>query len=281
MTIDLAVLAVLFFAGGLGLWSGAIRQVAHLGGLIAGWFAARPLAQLLGPLAAKQFGYPLLVTTIGCSFACFFVVYVVSVFALRFLLARFLPDGERGTLNRLGGFVLGAAKAAILVFVALSLVVFAEKFLLKLWPGFKKEADPSLSIRLARHHGLFASLPAVGGLEKILNASRDPQAAAKLAEDPDFQALSRDPRVRGMVDDQGIRRALQDGDVASLLGSVRVLDALNDPKFMERLTRFDSGGAPEPTPARPAATRPAKPAEKAPAPGATAPDAAVLEGPRH
>ncbi|HEY3449465.1 MAG TPA: CvpA family protein [Myxococcales bacterium] len=277
MTIDLAVLAVLFLAGGLGLVSGAIRQLAHLGGLVAGWLAARPLAQLAGPLAAKQLGYPLLVTTIACSFACFFVVYIASVFALRFVLGKVLPDGERGMLNRLGGFLLGAAKAAILVFVALSVLAFGEKWLVKLWPEFKKEAAPSLSMRLARQHGLFASLPAVGGLEKVLNASRDPQAAARLAEDPEFQALARDPRVKGMVDDQGIRRALQEGDVASLLSSVRVLEALNDPKMMDRLTRFESGEA-APAPVKPA--KPDKPAERPP-PGPSKADAAVLEGPRH
>ncbi len=276
MTIDVAVLAVLFLAGGLGLISGAIRQLAHLGGLVAGWFTARPLAGLVGPLAAKQLGYPLLPTTVACSFACFFVVYIVAVFALRFVLGKVLPDGERGMLNRMGGFLLGAAKAAILVFVALSLLAFGEKWLVKLWPGFKKEAAPSLAMKLARHHGLFASLPAVNGLERILNASRDPQSAARLAEDPEFQALARDPRVKAMVDDQAIRRALQEGDVAALLSSVRVVDALSDPKLMERLTRFDAGGGPVPArPAKAGGKPGGKPAEKPPRPASP-----PIEGPR-
>ncbi|MGC4115876.1 MAG: CvpA family protein [Myxococcales bacterium] len=278
MTIDLAVLAVLFLAGGLGLVSGAIKQLAHIGGLVAGWLAARPLATLVGPLAAKQLDYPLLPTTIACSFACFFVIYIVAVFALRFVLAKIFPDGEHGWLNRLGGFALGAAKAGILVFVALSLLAFGEKWLVKLWPGFKKEAAPSLSMKLARSHGLFASLPAVGGLEKVLNASRDPQAAAKLAEDPEFQALARDPRVKQMVDDQGIRRALQEGDVASLLSSVRVLEALNDPKFVDRLSRFESGDSP-PAPDKPA--REDKASGKLPAEKPASKPAPPMEGPRN
>ena len=271
MKIDLAVLGILFFAGGLGLWSGAIRQLAHLGGLDAGWFAARPLAQLVGPLLSKELGYPLLVTTVGCSFACFFVVCIGAVFALRLALSKLLPDGERGMLNRLGGFALGAAKAAILVFVVLSLLVFLEKHVARLWPGFKKEAGASLAMRQVRHHGLFASLPAVSGLEKVLTASRDPQAAAELAQDPDFQALARDPRVKGMADDQGVRRALQEGDVAALLSSVRVLEALNDPKLMERLTRLDSGAAAPDGPlnadkpaAKPPPARAARPAAAGP-----------------
>jgi uncharacterized membrane protein required for colicin V production len=126
VTIDVAVLAVLFLAGGLGLISGAIRQLAHLGGLVAGWFTARPLAGLVGPLAAKQLGYPLLPTTVACSFACFFVGYIVAVFALRFVRGIGPARRRARMLTRMGGFLLGAAKAAILVFVALSLLAFAR-----------------------------------------------------------------------------------------------------------------------------------------------------------
>ena len=251
MRIDLAVLAVVLFFGALGLWSGAIRQLAHLGGLVAGWFSARPLGQLAGPLLAKKVAWPLLVTTLGCSFAAFFLVYVLTVLFLRVTLSRLLPSGEHGLFNRLGGFALGAVKAAVLVFVLLSAVVLFDKPISSLWSGWSKEAEPSLSLAFARRHGLFAALPAVNGLEKILEAGRDPAAAARLAEDPDFQALARDPRVKAMVDDAGIRRALQEGDYAGLLSSVRVLDALNDPKFFERLTRLEAGkgtGEPKPKP---------------------------------
>lgn len=285
MTIDLVVLAVLFLAGGLGLASGAIKQLSHIGGLVVGWLGARPLATFVGPFVAKQLGWPLLVATIASSFACFFVLYVASVFLLRFLLGKVFPDGEHGWLNRFGGFFLGAAKAAVLVFVALSLLAFGEKWVLKLWPDFKKEAGPSLSMKLARGHGLFASLPAVGGLEKVLNASRDPATAARLGESPEFQALARDPRVKGMVDDQGIRRALQEGDVASLVSSVRVLEALNDPKFVDRLSRFDSGEAP-PAPAAPGKPgkgekAPEKPAADKPQPQPKPAPTPPMEGPRN
>lgn len=280
MKIDLAVLVVVFFFGLLGMSSGAIRQVSHLGGLVAGWFGARPAAQIAGPLLAKKLGYPLLVATIGCSFAAFFGIYLIAVLVLRFVLARILPDGEHGWLNRLGGFAMGAAKAAILAFVLLSLLVFAEKPLASLWPDLKKETAPSLSVKLVRHHGLLASLPAIGGLEKILKAGKDPAKATALAEDPEFQALARDPRVRGLVDDQAIRAALVDGDHAALLSSVRVLEALNDPKLVERLARLDAGkpAAEKAPPARPDASGPG-PAKGAPK-GTPAP-AEAPQGPRH
>jgi len=259
LTIDLAVVGIVFALGLFGLMSGAIKQIAHLGGLVAGWLLSRPLALVLGPLAAKKFGYPLLLTTIGLSFVAFFAIYIVTVLLVRLVLARVFPAGEHGWLNRLGGFFLGAAKAAAIAFVVLSGLVFVESFLVSVWSDWAKEAKQSLALRLVRHHGLFSSLPAVGGLEKILKLARDPSSAANLAQDPDFQALAKDPRVRAMVDDAGIRHALAEGDSAELLSSVRVLDVLNDPKLVERLTRFESGTpAPksDPTPATSPAPRP-------------------------
>jgi membrane protein required for colicin V production len=249
VTIDLAVLLLVLFVGFLGLWSGAIKQVAHLAGLIAGWLLSRPLGVLLAPYAAKKIAAPPLFVTIACSFVAFFVIYVVVVLVLRFVLTRVLPDGEHGWLNKVGGLGLGTAKAAVMAFVFLSALVFAERFVGTLVPGFQAEAKASLSMKFARHYNLFAGLPGVGGLEKILQASRDPSAAARLAEDPEFQALARDPRVRGMVDDAGIRRAMQEGDYAALLSSYKVMDALNDPGFVARLSKLESGA------------RPAKPAE--------------------
>ena len=261
MKIDVAVAFVVFFFGALGLWSGAIKQTAHLAGLAAGWPLARPLAGMIGPLVAKRVGYPLLITTIGCSFVVFFLLYVATVLILRFVLRKIFPDGEHGWLNRVGGFGLGAAKAALICFVVLSFVVLVENFIGSLWDDFHKETRQSYSLRFARHHSLFASLPAVGGLEKILKAGRDPSQALALASDPEFTALSRDPRVRGMIDDAGIHHALEEGDYAELLSSVKVLDALNDPKMVERLMRLESGSpAPKPAPA------PAKPKGPSPPP---------------
>jgi len=242
VNIDLVVLALLLLAGLLGLASGAIRQLAHLGGLVAGWFSALPLAQLAGPSVAARYGYHLLLTTVAACFVCFFLVYLAVVLLLRFVLGRVLPDGEKGMADRFGGFALGAVKGAALAFMVVSAVVVAEKYIVKLWPEFRKETAPSVAVRIARQHGLFASLPVVNGLEKILDVAADPRAVAKLVEDPDFSALMRDPRIKGMANDRTVLKALQGGDVASLLSNVRVLDALNDPKLLEKLVRFQSGG---------------------------------------
>lgn len=240
MRIDLAVVVIILFFGGLGLWSGAIRQLAHLGGLVVGYLCARPLGMLAGPLVAQKLGYPLLFTSIGCSFVLFFVVYALCVLALRLLLSKLLPDGERGALNRMGGFALGALKAAAIVFVALSALVLVDKPLSRLLGPFAREAKGSIAIGLARRHSLFAQTPQLASIERLVKASADPQAAARIAEDPQLKALSKDPRMKSLVNDAAVRRALEKGDYAALLSSVNVLKVLNDPKLSESLAKAAS-----------------------------------------
>ncbi|MGI5862232.1 MAG: CvpA family protein [Myxococcales bacterium] len=240
MKIDLAVVVVILFFGGLGLWSGAIRQLAHLGGLIAGYLSARPLGLIAGPIVAQKLGYPLLFTSIGCSFVLFFVVYALTVLVLRLVLSKLLPDGESGALNRMGGFALGAAKAAVIVFVTLSALVLVEKPLSRLLKPYAREAKSSIAVGLARRHSLFAQIPQLASIEKLVKASADPKAAARIAEDPQLKALAMDPRMKSLVNDAAVRRALENGDYAALLSSVNVLKVLNDPKLSERLAKAAS-----------------------------------------
>jgi uncharacterized membrane protein required for colicin V production len=267
LKIDLVVLVALLLVGGMGMWSGAIRQLANLGGLVAGYLGARPLGAFLGPLVAQKFGYPLLFSSIACSFIAFFVVYALTVMLLRLVLSKLVPDGEHGALNRLGGFLLGTAKAGAIAFVALSALVFVEKPLIKLWSDYRGEAKSSIALGLARRHNLLARLPQVASLEKLVKASSDPEAAARLAEAPEFKALAKDPRVRSIADDAAVRRALESGDYAALLSSVKVLNLLNDPRMSEKLARAAADAAPAEAPppaAEPVEAKEAKPRAKSP-----------------
>jgi uncharacterized membrane protein required for colicin V production len=233
--IDLAVALLLGFFAILGVISGAISQLAHLAGLIAGFLAARPVAQLAGPFVAQKLGYPPLLTTVGLSFLVFFGAYVVTAVTTRFVLRKLFPEGERGSLNRLLGMILGGGKAAAILFVLLCAVVFLEKPIAARSAAFRTESEASLAMGLARRHNLFANLPQIAGLQKLLDASQNPDKAGKLASDPNFQALTKDPRVKALTDDKSIQRALQSGDWATVLSSARVLETLNDQKISERL----------------------------------------------
>jgi len=241
--IDIAVLAVLALFGLFGLMSGAIRQLAHFGGLVVGILFARQLGQLAGPVVAARLNYPLLPTTVAASFVAFLLLYIGVVFVLRMALGKLFPDGERGALNRLGGFAMGAAKAAAVILVLLSLALIAGRSLQSLWPGWKGEERSSIAAGLARRYSPFTHLPQFGGIERLARASRDPQAAARLAQNPDFKVLARDPRLQALSQDPAVQSALRSGDWAGALGSPLLLEALEDPKVGDRLMRLS--GAPE------------------------------------
>ena len=249
MKIDIIVAMVLLTFALTGLYSGAIKQLGHLAGVIAGYLGAKPLAGLVAPLMARQLGFPPLVATVACSFLCFFLLYLAAAVLTRMLLAKVFPSGEHGALNRLGGLLLGFAKTALILFVILSGLVFLEKPVGNLWHDFRLETAKSKSMGLARRYNLFSTLPQLSGLSRVAQAARDPEYAAQLAEDPEYKALSRDPRMKALVNDQAINRAFATGDVQAMLSSVQVMNVLNDPKMMERLGKL----ATSPSKAAPAA----------------------------
>lgn len=238
MKIDLAVAVFLLFFGVMGLISGAIRQLAHLGGLLAAFLGARPLAQILAPIASKELGYPPLFTSIVCTFLLFFALYVLGMLITKVILTKAFPDGEQGALNRFGGMLLGAGKVGLILFVILSGLVFLEKPIGARFREVRKETQASIAMALARRYNVFTSMPQLEGLSKLAEASRSPAAAAKLAEDPRFKSLQQDRRMKALVNDSTVKHAFETGDYSRLLGSVKVLDALNDPKLSEKLAEL-------------------------------------------
>jgi len=236
--IDLVLAGVLLLFGLLGAMSGAIRQLAHLGGLVVAWLFARPLALLIAPFVVAQLKWPPLFTTIGCAFLLFFVLYALTVFALRFVLGKLFPDGEKGSLNRLGGLVLGAAKAGVISFVVLSLVTLVEKHVASLWKEYRSETQNSVAVGLVRAHNPFLNLPQFKALRELAQS----KSISGVAASPDLKALSSDPRLKALLEDSSIRKALESSDYGALLRSGKVLEALNDPALSEKLAKLNVAG---------------------------------------
>jgi uncharacterized membrane protein required for colicin V production len=238
--IDVALLAAMAFFGLFGLLSGAIRQLAHVGGLIAGFLLAHPAGQWAGPLIAARLGYPVVLTSIAATFAAFFLLYIAAVFLLRLVLGKLFPDGERGALNRVGGFALGAAKAAALAFVVLSIALMADRALAAHVPGWRAEERSSIAVQLVRRYSPFTHLLQLKGLERLARASRDPEAAARLARDPELKALAKDARLKALAREPAIQRAAQSGDWARALESPALLELLDNPDISKMLARLSS-----------------------------------------
>jgi membrane protein required for colicin V production len=239
VVIDLVILGVVLLLAFLGARSGAARQVAHLVALAAGYFAARRLGPLLAPTLAHSLGTPLLLGAVVGTLLVFFVVLFSVRFALTSLLRWLLgarDEKERG-VDRPLGFILGGLKAALVVYVVLSALTFAEEHVKVAGRHLGVSPKDSIAVGLARRYNLFemTEFAPVHDLVRVLGATADPELSARLQEDPAFRALRKDPRFQRALQDPRLREAVARGDVQTLLRDDRVLQLIQDPVIAARL----------------------------------------------
>ncbi len=250
MNLDLLVLGLLLFFALLGAAAGGLMQLSHVGAVVVGGLASRPLGVGLGPRVAAHFSLPPVVGVLGVTVLGFVVVYAVVQVLCRMALRRVLQSRALGQADRALGFALGAGKTAMILFVLLSAFVFFEKPIAQLSPALHFDTRGSQVAEFVRGHNLFTnfSFPGVKGLTTLARAGTDPAAAARLAESPEFAELTRDPRVQLILKDGSLQHSLQSGDYVSMLKSNKVLEALTDPKLQGELANLGSVTLPNAVP---------------------------------
>jgi membrane protein required for colicin V production len=232
VTLDLVILAVLLLFTVAGAFSGALRQVFKLAGVVAGWLAAVHLAPRLAPLVfrARPLPWQRSVTAVGT-----FVAVVVLVAVAGRLVRRAVqgPDGHPGPTDRALGALLGGAKAGLAAWVVLSALALAGgKVALGPWSFDPRASD--FGSFAARHNLLVAADPAAARkVERLLKLTQDPAARRELLEkDPGLRKLLEDPRL-GVLLERGTAAA---GEEARSL--------LEDPEVAPLLERLDPPKAP-------------------------------------
>jgi membrane protein required for colicin V production len=238
MRLDLIILGVVALFGVMGIVSGAAKQLSHWAGLLLGYCAARPLAAAVAPWAAKSLGWPPVLLNLMLACLLFVLLSAIGAAVTHFLFGRLLRGQETGPGNRALGFFLGAGKAAAGIFVALSALLFFDKPLEQAARGFDALTKDSAAVAFVRSHNLFASLhlPALSGIQRMLDAQRNPQAAQALLNDPSLKALLDEPRLKAVLTDPSLKKAMQSGDIAAMRDSAKVKELLNDPEMAERLS---------------------------------------------
>jgi len=222
VTLDVAILVVLLLFAVAGAFSGALRQLLKVAGVVAGWLAAVHLAPRL---AARAFGAGPLPWQRAATAVATFVAVVVLVALLGRLVRRAVqgPEGEPGPTDRALGALLGGAKAGLAVWVVLSaLALVGGPVSLGPW-----RLDPRASTGgsfAARHNLLVAADPAVARtVERLLKLTQDPEARRDLLRrDPGLKRLLEDPRLEGLLERGAaaggdLERYLEEPEVAPLL----------------------------------------------------------------
>ncbi len=242
MTLDLVVLGIVLLAALFGAWKGFSSQIATALGAVAAFFVAGPLGTLGGPGVAKHVGCGLTAGVVLATVATFFLVYlvvqVIATMALRRLLAG--KDPNNTTADRALGFALGGAKLAAMCFVVLSGATFMESNITFAGRRIAFTPKDSSFVKLARQWNVFEhwQFSGVKDLVKVAKLVGNPANADRLKDDPDLVSLARDPRFKKAINADGMRKALESGDVHQLLTSASVIELIQDPEMARRLERL-------------------------------------------
>jgi membrane protein required for colicin V production len=124
VAIDLAAIAILALAAAVGSANGALHQLVQLGGMAVGWLAAWHLGE---PVARGVTRWLPQGTARGAAGLLLFLGFGIlgAWVGHRFLATRGLSGVVRGPPDRGLGAVLGGAKAAVVVWIALSALALA------------------------------------------------------------------------------------------------------------------------------------------------------------
>lgn len=161
MSLDLSILAALGLFGALGYHTGAIHQLSHWIGIAAAFLFAKPLAAVLAPVVAARMGWPAYPAAVGLSAVSMPVTLLAATLLSRMILNAVIPGDQRNKPDRLAGIVLGAGKAGVIVWAALSVVLSFEQTLSRHLPAAAAAMKASSAAAFTREHGLFAVAPLV------------------------------------------------------------------------------------------------------------------------
>jgi membrane protein required for colicin V production len=195
--LDLALLGLVLLAAVAGAFSGALRQLLKLAGVVAGWAAARWLA----PVLTKQLDAPSATTRTLVIVATF-----VAAWALVALLARAIRravQGEElrpGGLDRALGALLGAAKGALVAWVFLALLaLLGGKVVLG---SLRIDDRGSRAAALAARCDLLAAAdPGMARTLRRLSAAwRDPAKRERLLREPGWKKLLESSGLKAALD---------------------------------------------------------------------------------
>lgn len=115
-TLDLLILTGLAVGMVRGFWTGVIRQVAGLVGLVLAFLVALRLMAPVGAMVVESLGLSEELAPV-LGFIVVFLVVQIVVFALARTIEKLIGVLKLGIINRLAGGLFGAFKAALLVSV--------------------------------------------------------------------------------------------------------------------------------------------------------------------
>ncbi len=241
MKVDLFVAGLTLFFALWGALTGAARQIAQYVALAAAYAASGPLGRELGLWTGQQLGASAAVGTVLATVASFILVFFGVRVAVAAIIRRVLGGGEAGSslTDRLLGFGLGGVRAFALCFLALCAAAYLEDNVKVGNRPLSFGPKDSVAFAFAKSHNVLTArqFPGIDDLARLAKVASDPKASAAATSAADVRALLKDPRIAKLLESKTVRELAQKGDLRGLLEQNQVVEALRDPKLVERLAR--------------------------------------------
>ncbi len=237
LVIDLLILSLVLVFATVGAYQGAVRQLAQLVSIALGYFCSRPLGWAFGPSLARSAHVPILFGVLAATILVFIAVTVAVRLLLTGVIRSLTRFRKPGRLDRGLGFLLGGLKIILVAYVMTSALSFVEDNFGRGGRRLGLSPADSIAFAVVRRYNLFElfEYQPVRDLVRIAQSLNDPVKAARLRQDPAFQALAKDPHFGRTLKDDSMHRALEAGDTRALLQSDEVLKLLQTPAMDARL----------------------------------------------
>jgi len=237
MIFDLVVLCVVFFFAILGYREGFMGQISRVAKLIGVLILMVPVSRPIESVIASQVHWPCAVVHIASLIVAAVLVNIVLSIALR-RVEKVLTRDEEGSMkpwNRKAGMALGAAKAAVVMFVCLAFLDGLSEAVAPVFPKTYAAYRHSFCGVVVSWYNPFRNWRVVDSILALHDAIRHPEEFSEVRKDERFQALIEYAKFKTLMDDKDFQAAAKRKDYYAILRDKRVGGLIADKEFLKRL----------------------------------------------
>ncbi len=241
MSFDTVALVIVGFMIVGGAMSGFTSQVGQIAAGLIALAAAVPTGRFFAQPVASWLQSSLTVGVVVASVAACVAIYAfVKMIVTATVKRLFFHEATRRGVDRFLGAGVGAAKGVSIIYLTLCAGLFLEDTIEV--TGRKLSLTPSHSVWAdwTRKNNLFEQVQFSGvrHFVELAKSSANPKFVKNLQSDPDFLALTGDVRFQQALKSEGLKHAIETGEIQKLLQSNALVELIHDNRALRRLERL-------------------------------------------